>query len=252
MHRPTAIAPIRLAAAFMAIALATPARADDTTRLPADVAASEHLHKLTAGWYDFSDGSRGQDVNLRYGAAVGNVWIGYFRLPDQEFSQWRGGWDDTLGDAVRVMPSIQLASGGFAGGSLQVETGAPWFVGAGLGRTNLRPYWNLNFDPNDSYTLSVGRRDDDGRTFALQLVRDNRQNPDQRHLHFLYRQPLPDGQRLTADLLRKDGLVDGAPIVRWGLSLTYDWPRFFVRLAYDPRTNFTPVDLTRIAIGTRF
>ncbi len=34
-------------------------------------------------------------------------------------------------------------------GSLLTAT-APWFAAAGLGRTNLRPYVNLNFDPNDS------------------------------------------------------------------------------------------------------
>jgi PAS domain S-box-containing protein len=35
-------------------------------------------------------------------------------------------------------------------------------------------------------------------------------------------------------------------------GVTYDWPRFFVRLAYDPKTNFTPVDARRLSIGTRF
>ena len=182
---------------------------------------------------------------------MGNAWIGYFGLAEQNFTQWRTGWDNSYGTDVRVSPSVQLASGGFVGGSLQFETGDPWFAGAGFGRTNLRPYWNLNFDPNDSYMLSAGRRIDD-QVLMVQLVHDNRQNPDQRHLHFYWRQPLADGDRLTLDLLYKSGTVEGEYIRRWGLSTTYDWPRFFVRAAWDPKTNFTPVDLFRLSVGTRF
>jgi len=208
-------------------------------------------YKLTAARYDFSDHSVGWDLNLRRRSEMGNAWIGYFGLAEQNFTQWRTGWDNSYGTDVRVSPSVQLASGGFVGGSLQFETGDPWFAGAGFGRTNLRPYWNLNFDPNDSYMLSAGRRIDD-QVLMVQLVHDNRQNPDQRHLHFYWRQPLADGDRLTLDLLYKSGTVEGEYIRRWGLSTTYDWPRFFVRAAWDPKTNFTPVDLFRLSVGTRF
>jgi hypothetical protein len=86
----------------------------------------------------------------------------------------------------------------------------------------------------------------------MQMVRDNRQNPDQRHIHAVYRQPLPEGRRLTVDALYKVGLVDEVRIRRFGLTVTYDWPRFFARVAFDPRTNFTPVDAWRISLGTRF
>ncbi|HEY6897800.1 MAG TPA: hypothetical protein VI279_11110 [Rhodocyclaceae bacterium] len=218
----------------------------------AEEGAAAPAYKLTTGWYGFSDHSSGIDLNLRRSSESGNLWLGWFRLADQDIRQWRGGWDNSYGEAVRISPSIQLASGGFVGGSIGIETGAPWFVGAGLGRTNLRPYWNLNFDPNDAYTLSAGHRSDDNQLFMWQLVRDNRENPDQRHMHFLYRQPLADGQRLTVDALYKTGRVDDATIHRWGLTLAYDWPRFFVRAAWDPKTNFTSVDALRLAIGTRF
>jgi hypothetical protein len=215
-------------------------------------AADSDPFKLTLGEYRYSDGSNGIDANLRHSSELGNAWIGYYRANDDSLSQWRTGWDRSFGEAVRVSPSLQLASGGFVGGSIQAEVGAPYFAGAGLGRTNLRPYVNLNFDPNDSYTLFAGRRDQSGRVLMALMVRDNRENPDQRHFHFLYRQPLADGERLTLDALYKVGRVEGEMIRRWGATATYDWPRFFVRAAFDPKTNFTPVDAWRLSVGTRF
>jgi hypothetical protein len=215
-------------------------------------AQDEHPFKLTLGWYRYSDHAEGVDTNLRHSSELGNLWLGFFRLPEEHIQQWRTGWDRTFGSTLRISPSVQLASQGFAGGSIQVETGAPWFAGVGLGRTNLRPYYNLNFDPNDSYALSAGRREEGGRILMAQMVRDNRQNPDQRHFHFLYRQPLAGGERLTVDTLYKVGKVDEEMIHRWGLTVTYDWPRVFARLAWDPKTNFTPVDAWRLSVGARF
>lgn len=217
-----------------------------------DEALPDHPFKLTVGWYRFSGNVDGEDVNLRYTAEQGNFWIGHFHLAEQQVDQWRGGWDHTYGSSLRITPSFQAASQGFVGGSLQAEVGQPWFIGAGIGRTNLRPYWNLNFDPNDAYTLSGGYRSEEGQTLAIQYVRDNRQNPDQRHLHFLYRLPRPGNERVTVDILHKEGLVEGETVRRWGWSLTYDWPRYFVRLAWDPKVNFSPDDVWRLAAGLRF
>lgn len=215
-------------------------------------AADDTPFKLTAGYYAFSGGAHGVDLNLRHSSELGNVWLGEYRSHQQDENQWRLGWDRTFGDAIRISPSVQAAAHGFWGGSINAETGDSWFVGAGLGRTNLRPYWNLNFDPNDSWTASAGYRQPGGASYSLLLVQDNRQNPDQRHLHFTYRQPLADGQRLTFDVLRKRGLVDDEMIRRWGATLTYDWPRFFLRTAWDPKANFGPDNLWRFDVGTRF
>lgn len=231
---------------MLSLACASPALAAD------EPTPAERPFKLTLGYYDGSDGSRGTDVNLRHSSDYGNAWAGYFRLPQEDASQWRGGWDRSFGDTVRVQPSVQVASGGFVGGSVGLEAGERWFAGAGLGRTNLRPYYNLNFDPNDSWTLSAGHRDESGRVLMAFLVRDNRENPDQRHVHLVWRQPLEGGRRLTADALWKKGLVEGDMVRRWGFTVTFDWPRFFLRLARDPNTNFTAVDTWRFSAGTRF
>ena len=53
----------------------------------------------------------------------------------------------------------------------------------GAGRTNLRNYANLNFDPNDAWMLSGGYRWADNYSLALQVVPDNRLNPDQQNTH---------------------------------------------------------------------
>ena len=100
--------------------------------------------------------------------------------------------------------------------------------------------------------LSAGRRWADGESISLQWVRDDRENPDQRHLHAVYRKPLAGGERVTIDVLRKQGLVDDVLIRKVGASFTYDWPRFFVRVAYDPKVNFTAENMWRFIIGTRF
>lgn len=220
-------------------------------------AEADPSFKFTTGLYLSSGGGmpsgQGLDLNLRHSSDLGNIWIGSFRAPALDVTQLRAGWDRTfkLGP-VRLQPSLQTASGGFWGGSLYLETGETWFAGVGIGRTNLRPYVNLNFDPNDAFTLAAGRRWSDNRSLSLLLVGDNRQNPDQRHLHLSYRQPLPDGERLTLDLLAKRGDVDGSTIRRLGLTVGYDWRRHFVRVAWDPKANFSPQDMLRLSAGVRF
>lgn len=232
---------------------AGPVRADDA----APAARGATPFKLMTGLYSLSGGGvpggLGLDVNLRHSSGLGNLWLGWFRAPLLAVSQPRAGWDHTFSFGwVRFMPSLQMASGGFWGGSVGLETGDTWFVGVGLGRTNLHNYANLNFDPNDAWMLSGGYRWSQSRSLSVQVVRDNRQNPDQQHVHLLYRTPVSDNQFLTLDLLSKTGLVDGAPIHRLGLSVTYDWSSYFVRVAYDPKVNFTPQDMWRLSVGSRF
>jgi len=72
------------------------------------------------------------------------------------------------------------------------------------------------------------------------------------HLRAVYRKSMQNGQRVTLDVLHKRGLVDGVEVRKIGATLTYDWPKFFVRLAFDPNVNFTTEDMWRLAIGTRF
>ena len=214
-------------------------------------------YKLTVGYYQFSQGlsdnGPAMDVNLRQTSSTENVWLAHYDSWAQGVTQTRLGWDRTLDQGtVRFIPSLQLASGGAWNGSLGVETGQTWFAGLAFGRTNLRDALSLNFDPNDMVTVSGGLRWSELEALSFQLVRDNRLHPDQQHLHLIYRTPLPDARRLTVDVLFKRGLVDDEPTERTGLTVTHDWPRWFIRAAWDPKTNFTSQDMMRLVVGTRF
>jgi hypothetical protein len=242
MDRPV----ITTAVAFAAFAWAAAAA------LAAEAPDEKPPFKLTLGAYRFADTGNALDLNLRYTDERGDFWLGYYESRRREERQFRAGWDDTFEfGPVRFTPAGQVASYGYLNGSVNFETGESWYAGAGFGRTNLKPNWNLNFDPNDSWTVSAGWRGD-GQSIGLLWVRDDRENPDQRHMHAVYRKSLPGGHRVTLDILHKRGLVDGQEIHKTGASFTYDWPRFFVRVAYDPKVNFTGEDMWRLAVGTRF
>ena len=134
-----------VASAFLAVACclnASAATADipGATIAPPSASVQEAPFKLSTGLYDVSGGGLpsgpGLDVNLRYSYGGGNhVWLGYYRAPAMGFSQARAGWDAVYGvGPVRFLPSLQVASGGFVGGSLAAEAGTTWFAGGGLGQ----------------------------------------------------------------------------------------------------------------------
>jgi hypothetical protein len=254
---------MRLALAAAAIVLLVASGRATAGGLAADAQADaekpaegpvEMPFKATAGLYRYSGAQYALDLNLRYASAsFGNFWAGYYDSNDLDERQGRGGWDRVfLIGPLRFLPSVQVASGGFVGGGFAAEIGRPFFIGGGLGRTNLKPYVNLNFDPNDAYLVSAGWRGADGRVAMIQYIRDNRENPDQRNTHFIYRTPLADGHRLTLDILYKQGLVEGQMIHKWGASVGFDWARWFARVAWDPDENFTTLDMWRFSVGARF
>ena len=240
--------------------LAASARAHDEARLPGDAAAvqaaaADAPFKLTVGQYRYGGNFGGQDANLRYRSGDSSAWVGAYR--DRESGeQARAGvdtsWQPIAGSTLALQPSLQWASGGFWGGSFSVELGEPWFVQVGIGRTNTRPYFNLNFDPNDALSLAAGYRDDSGRTFYLMTIRDDRLGTRQQHTHAVARWPVGDGERATVDVLRKTGIGDSGPVAGWGVTLGYDWPRWFARLAHEPYQNFSAVTATRLSLGLRF
>ncbi len=133
-----------------------------------------------------------------------------------------------------------------------MQAGDPWYALLGWGRTNLRPYFNLNFDPNDAITAGAGWKGAGGRGVSLVVVADDRLRTGQKHWHLVGRWPAPGGLHVTLDLLRKTGEGDGGPVAAWGLAATLDFPRWFVRLARDPKQNFSAQDATRLSAGLRF
>jgi len=55
-----------------------------------------------------------------------------------------------------------------------------------------------------------------------------------------------DGESLSLHLTHAPGQE------RLGLSVRYDWPRYFVRLSSDPKLNEVPQDRLRFSAGVRF
>jgi hypothetical protein len=129
--------------------------------------------------------------------------------------------------------------------------GAAWYTFVSFGRTDARPYFNLNFDPNDALTFGAGHRASDGATYAAFVVADDRFHTGQRDWHLNAQIPF-GSSHATLDLLYKTGLSEAGPIAAWGFSVNYEWPRWFLRVAYDPYQNFSDQDAWRLAAGVRF
>ena len=215
-------------------------------------------YKVSLGYYNFSNTGQAShqagDLNIRASSdLIGHAWLAIYRSPWQEVTQERIGWDKTYENQDwRLTPSIQAASGGFLGGSFNLETGKDFFIGAGLGRTNLKNYYNLNVDPNDAWSATGGYRWSENHYLAVQIIRDNRQNPDQQNIHLIYKYPLADNHKLTYDVLYKQGTIENKYIQAYGLSVAYDWNDYQIKCAYDPKANFTPQNLIRITLAKHF
>jgi hypothetical protein len=213
--------------------------------------AADRHWKLTLGTYRYSTYS-GQDLNLRWQLSDTHAWVGVYS--DKAFgTQTRAGADTSISltRLLQVQPSLQVATMGFLGGSVTIQAGDEWFALAGIGRTNLKPYFNLNFDPNDALTFGAGHHSSDGTIYTLFVVADDRLHTHQRDWHLNARVPVRD-MRATLDLMRKSGLSDAGYITAWGFSATWDWPAWFLRIARDPYQNFSAQSAWRFAGGARF
>lgn len=226
--------------------LALPASADDGAETGPEF-------KLTPSYYHSSDGNDAADVNLRISQAVHTGWLGAYR-DRAGFRQARAGYEYRQ-DAgwTRLVWSAQVASRGFAGGSLTAEVGGENFAVFGIGRTNTRDYYNLNFDPNDALTIGFGSRALAGTEWSVTHIWDDRLGTRQHVTHALLRRRFGEQERLTLDLSYKHGLTpDGIMVAGTGVSLTYDRRNVFLRIARDPHANFSAPNLTRLSLGWRF
>jgi hypothetical protein len=213
----------------------------------------EVAYKLTLSHYT-TESLRADDVDLSAKRGDHFGWIAVYHEKPSGFQQWRAGYERTaeIGNA-QVVTSLMAASRGFFAGSIAADIGDPFFVTLGFGRTNLKPYASLNFDPNDAITYGAGWRGADDRSVNFFVVRDDRIVPGQRVAHVVFRTPLAGDQRLTLDVFDKRGpATDEGSIRGTGLAITYDWPAFFIRAAHDPKVNFTQETMTRLSVGFRF
>lgn len=209
--------------------------------------------KITPSWYRSDDGNRAGDINLRANTETQTGWLGYYR-DKTGFSQTRAGYENKLdGGWLRSVLSVQVASGGFVGGSVTTEVGGDTYGIAGFGRTNLRDYYNLNFDPNDAITLGVGTRVFKDTELTLFHLWDDRLHTRQRVTHAIIRHKFDNKERLTFDISRKSGLTTEDDFIRgYAATLTYDFRQYFLRVARDEYVNFSPTAQYRVSLGARF
>ena len=184
---------------------------DDALEREAPVQPEQIAWKFTPTYYHTSNQPSAWDLNLRGTLGPQNAWIGFYRQ-QEEFQQLRLGYDYTADVAFgRVIPSVQYATHGFLGGSVTAEIGDRNFGLLGWGRTNLKEYFNLNFDPNDAVTFGVGTRALPNTTLTLFQVRDDRLDTGQRVTHLVARVKPDEKTRWTMDVFYKVGRPDSDP-----------------------------------------
>lgn len=211
--------------------------------------------KFTPSVYFTSNEPWAYDLNLRANYGPHTAWIGYYDQPG-EFRQARVGYEYTFDLPFgRAVASAQYASQGFLGGSINAEIGGSVYGLIGWSRTNLKPYFNLSFDPNDSILFGVGTRLFPRTVVNLFQIRDDRLSTSQQVTHLIVRTRPDEKTRWSVDVFYKSGRPEeGSPV--WisatGAGITYDFEPWFARITWDPNVNFTPNNMLRIAFGRRF
>jgi len=217
-------------------------------------AHSAWTFKLTPSVYSNQSAPSATDLNLRGNLGPHALWIGQYRQSGFG-EQMRTGYEYTASPAWgQLVYSVQAAQRGFAGGSLTAQIGHEVYAIAGWGRTNLRSYYNLNFDPNDAIAWGMGGWWGSRHQFSLFRIQDDRLHTGQRVTHLVWRFHPDDKHRLSLDLSNKRGrtAAEGPWLKGESISLTWDWNPYFVRLATDRKVNFTDDNQKRLSLGWRF
>ena len=148
------------------------------------------------------------DVNLRGVYGPHTAWAGYYEQPG-EFRQARVGYEYTVRlPAVQVVIGAQYASQGFFGGGVAAAIGGDVYGLIGVSRTNEKPYFNLNFDPNDAWIFGsapAAARHEPSRLPGPRRVGGRRAAGDARGVS----DEADAGDATRLDLFYKSGPLDG-------------------------------------------
>ncbi len=214
--------------------------------------------KLTASRYTNSLQGASNDFNIRGNTENLAFWVGYYDQP-KIFQQTRVGMEYShplpLG---RLIGSIQIATENFQGWSLTWDGKNADEHGfgplLGIGRTNLKPYYNLNFDPNDSVLIGGSFSSSKTGKIMLYQIYDDRLHTGQKVTHLVWRRSYADGKRITIDAFTRSGAnAPGEKVYRGtGMTATLDLNDWFVRFGHDPNSNFSPGNIIRVALGYRY
>ena len=249
-HHPRLASALRLGLWVHACLLAGPALAETAT----PEATEAWRFKLTPAVYVTTGQTTATDINLRANRQDHALWVGHYQQ-NGNGQQTRAGYEYTVStEWGQIVPSLQAATGGFVGGSANLQIGQQLYGIVGWGRTNLRNYYNLNFDPNDAITLGVGGWWTPQHQWSFFRVQDDRLKTGQKITHLLWRYHPDNKERLTVDLAYKQGRADAESTLVRGHSLTlgWDWQDYFVKAAIDQKVNFSENNQKRLSIGYRF
>jgi hypothetical protein len=219
---------------------------------PAHAQVQNYQGKLTFGVYT-SDERTTADVNVRYSAGNWTGWLGWYG-PQSDVDQGRAGLEyDLRRRRMVLIPSIQAAAASFVGGSIYSEIGQAVYAIVGVSRTDLKPYVNLNFDPNESWQLGAGAHFGRADTVAAFTIWDNRLHTAQQNSHVVVRHSFAGPHRVTLDASYKSGRGDTGTFVRgMAVATEVDWHRWFVKAARDAHVNYSAATMWRFGGGMRF
>ncbi len=215
--------------------------------------ADEHKSKLTFSTY-FTSGNRAFDLNLRHQLGPFTVWIAGFYDPQTNKLLRTGIQYDYRKAWFHFVPTIEVATTKAVSGSLSFELGSgKTIVLAGYSRTNLKPFFDLFWDPGDSVQLGIGHKLSSYDRIQAYTIFDVRLHTGQQNTHVVWRHKLNRNNGITLDGVFKSGHEDSGQYIRAvGLGVYYDRPHWFWKLYYDPQVNFASHTMVRTGIGLKF
>jgi hypothetical protein len=214
--------------------------------------------KLSLGKYTDSVNGGANDFNLRGSDRNVSFWLAQYR-DATHYTQTRTGIEQQSALPLgRLIASLQAASGGFVGASATWDlrqTDDQWVAPMlGWGRTNGATYYNLNFDPNDSVLLGATFTAPHDGLITAYRIQDDRFHTGQKVTHLAYRFRSGPTLRWTVDLFQREGRSDAQnpKFSGNGLSLALDYQRYQLKLARDPKSNFTDSNMNRVVLALRY
>lgn len=262
LHRPKAISLRNIAQAISfvlalmilrAITLAQEPDQSSQQPQPASIERADELKSKGTFAVYYVPNEVTYDINFRHQFGSVSAWIGGFIDP-KGGSQGRVGAEyDFQHEWLLFIPTLQVATNGAVLGSFYSELGTEYYGIFGYSRTNLRPFNNLTFDPNDSVQIGLGRKISSyDKLYAFSVI-DVRLHTHQEDTHVLWRHRLDDNNGITFDGLYKSGYTDEHKYIRAvGIGIYYDRPTWFWKAYYDPYVNFTQHTMVRLGIGLKF
>jgi hypothetical protein len=215
--------------------------------------ADEYKSKLTFSTY-FTSGNQAFDLNLRHQLGPFTVWIAGFYDPQTNKLLRTGIQYDYRKAWFHFVPTIEVATTRAVSGSLSFELGSGKTTAlVGYSRTNLKPFFDLFWDPGDSVQLGIGHKLSSYDRIQAYTIFDVRLHTGQQNTHVVWRRKLNASNGVTFDGIFKSGHEDSGQFIRSvSLGVYYDRPHWFWKLYYDPHVNFTSHTMVRTGIGLKF